>query len=111
MANNNRYKEELKKFKNDKRKQFLASIPHKLGLHFHWYKDMQMKNIIKQNLLPDTSSITKHIAFIIDDEVVEIMHCQENLANILLGTPKMVELSSDSTVKVGAKYKDGNFTK
>ena len=111
MANNSRYKEELKKFKNDKRKQFLSSIPHKLGLHFHWYKDMQMKNIIEQNLLPDTSSITKHIAFIVNDEVVEIMHCQESLANILLGPLKMVELSADSTVKVGAKYKDGNFTK
>jgi hypothetical protein len=110
MANNNRYKEELKKFKQDKRKARLSSIPHKLGLHFHWYKDMQMKSIIKQNLLPDTSSITKHVAFVINDEVVEIMHCQENLANILLSTPTMLELSSDSTVKVGSKYKDGKFT-
>jgi hypothetical protein len=110
MADNNRYKKELKKFKHDKRKQRLASIPHKLGFHFHWYKDMQMKNIIKQNLLPDTSTITKHIAFVLNDEVVEIMHCQENLAKILLGNPKIVELSSDSTVKVGAKYKEDTIT-
>jgi|APCry1669189034_1035192.scaffolds.fasta_scaffold88800_2 hypothetical protein len=111
MAFKNRYKEELKQYKNNKRKNFIKSLPHKLGFHFHWYKDLQMKNIIEQNLLPDTSSVNKHLAFIIDDEVVEIMHCQERLAAILLSNPKIVEVLDLTMVKVGYKYKNNKFIK
>ena len=109
MANNNRYKKELKEYKKNKKRNFIKSLPHKLGFHFHWYKDLQMKNIIQQNLLPDTSSITKHIAFILDDEVVEIMHCQENLAAILLSNPTIIQVLDLTKVKVGYKYKDNKF--
>jgi len=109
MANNNRYKKELKEYKKSKKKNFIKSLPHKLGFHFHWYKDLQMKTIIQQNLLPDTSSITKHIAFVLDDEVVEIMHCQENLAAILLSNPTIIQVLDLTKVKVGYKYKDNKF--
>ena len=111
MAAKNRYKEELKQYKSSKRKNFIKSLPHKLGFHFHWYKDLQMKNIIEQNLLPDTSSINKHLAFIIDDEVVEIMHCQEKLAAILLSNPKIIQVLDLTMVKVGYKYKNNKFIK
>jgi hypothetical protein len=111
MANNNRYKKEIKEYKRSKRKNFLKSLPHKLGFHFHWYKDLQMKNIIEQNLLPDTSTITKHLAFVIDGEVVEIMHCQEKLAAILLSNPTTVQVLDLTKVKVGYKYIDNKFVK
>ena len=68
-----------------------------------------MKTIIQQTLLPDTSSITKHIAFVLDDEVVEIMHCQENLAAILLSNPTIIQVLDLTKVKVGYKYKDNKF--
>jgi hypothetical protein len=110
MASNNRYKEELKLYKKNKRESFFKSIPHKLGFHFHWIQDLQIKNIIEQNLLPDTSTISKHVAFVVGDEVVEIMHCQEKLAAILLSNPKIVEIVNDGTIKVGSKYLDNTKT-
>ena len=111
MATKNRYKEELRHYKKNKRTNFVKSLPHKLGFHFHWYKDLQIKSIIEQNLLPDTSSITKHLAFILDDEVVEIMHCQEKLAAILLSNPKIIQILDLTVVKVGDKYKNNKFIK
>lgn len=104
MADKNRYKNEIKEYKKKRRKDLKYAIAHKLGLHFHWLKDMQVKKIVEKNLLPDVSTITFHIAFVLDNEVVEIMHCQERLAAILLSNPTIVKLDSDSKVKVGDTY-------
>ena len=111
MAHKNRYKKEVQEYRKNKQRNFLKSLPHKLGLHFHWYKDLQIKSIVEQNLLPDTTSITHHIAFVIDGEVVELMHCQEKLAAILLSNPTIVRVLDLTKVKVGYKYKDNKFLK
>ena len=49
------------------------------------------------------------IAFIIDNEVVDILHTDERLAAIFLSEPKVVDvtgqlLENDGIVKVSSKY-------
>jgi hypothetical protein len=49
------------------------------------------------------------IAFIIDNEVVDILHTDERLAAIFLSEPKIVDvtgqlLENDGIVKVSSKY-------
>lgn len=58
---------------------------------------------------PDVSTITEHIAFIIDDKIVEIMHCQPKLAAILLSEPVIVKIEDGQYAKPGWEYKDGKI--
>jgi|LauGreDrversion4_2_1035121.scaffolds.fasta_scaffold437815_2 hypothetical protein len=74
-------------------------------------KIKKVKNVYSQHKKsPDPSihSITENIAFIINDEVVEIIHCQERLASILLSSPKIVSVE-DKSVRIGYKYLDEQF--
>lgn len=100
--------EDYKQVKKELRKQKIISV---------WSKTRHMLNIMptlqKQEVVipegPDVSTITEHIAFIIDDEVVEIMHCQPKLAAILLSEPQIIKINDGEYPKPGWKYKDGIF--
>lgn len=65
--------------------------------------------MLKHNMAPDLSSITRNIAFVIDGEVVEIIHCQEKMAAILLSDPEIVNIENNIFPKIGWEYKDGVF--
>lgn len=52
-------------------------------------------------------SAMKKIALIIDNEVVDILHCDERLAAILLSNPLMIDIGErvlDETIKLGYSY-------
>lgn len=54
-----------------------------------------------------------HLAIIIDNEVVEVMHCSERLEAILLSNPSFVKISSEieSVPEIGFLYDNGVFKK
>lgn len=98
-------KELKKNYRKSLIKNFINSLP------FIKNKNKRLeKYLLNNNLAPDISSITKNIAFIIDDEVVEIIHCQEKMAAILLSNPQIVDIEKGVFPKIGWKYKDGIFT-
>lgn len=81
-----------------------------------WGKVKNALNVLpqdttKQNIPdgPDVSTITEHIAFVIDDQVVEIMHCQPKLAAILLSEPKIIKIPDNTFPKPGWSYKNDIF--
>lgn len=79
-----------------------------------WAKVKNAINILPQSSIkvadgPDISTITEHIAFVIDDKVVEIMHCQPKMAAILLSEPKIIKIEDGDFAKPGWEYKDGKF--
>lgn len=46
-----------------------------------------------------------HIALVIDNEVVDIIHANDRLGAILLSNPNIIDISSlDESVKVGSIY-------
>lgn len=67
------------------------------------------KYMLDHNMAPDISSITRNIAFVIDGEVVEIIHCQEKMAAILLSDPQIVNIENGVFPKIGWEYVDGKF--
>jgi hypothetical protein len=81
-----------------------------------WLKVKNAINILPQQSAtpselkdPDISTITEHIAFVIDDKIVEIMHCQPKLAAILLSEPKIIKIEDGQFPKPGWLYEDGKF--
>ena len=110
LKQQDKYKQEQHKYRHEKRKKFFDTIAHKLGLHFHWYKDSQIQKILDQNLAPDVSTVNQKIAIVIGDEVVEVMFCQEKMASILLSKPKFIDVTnSPMVIKTGFKYKNNKF--
>jgi len=105
-----KYELEKKRFRKEARTKFIDNVAHKLGLHFHWIRDLQIKRIIDKNLAPDTSTVTERIAFVVGGEVVEVMFCQPKLAAILLSNPTIVDVTSDKMVRPGYKYENNTFT-
>jgi hypothetical protein len=57
---------------------------------------------------PQINSISENIAFLIDDEIVEIIHCQPKMASILLSNPKIIDIKNNN-VKIGYRYLDNEF--
>jgi len=59
---------------------------------------------------PNIDDLTT-IAFVIDDEVVEIMYVQEKFGAILLSDPKLIHLDGSlKNIEVGYRYTaDGSF--
>lgn len=97
------YKELNKEFRKNKQ----GSLQNRLLLPFREFK---FKYLTKTNKAPDISTITEHIAFILDDEVVEIIHCQPKMAAILLSEPKIIKIPDNGQqVKPGWAYKDDKF--
>lgn len=90
------------------RKNLFLGILNNLNLY---QKFLNYKNNlkIKNNIAPDISSITENIAFIIDDEVVEIIHCQPKMAAILLSNPKIILIPENVFVRPGYKYIEEKF--
>lgn len=89
-------------------KQLKYDIYIKLGIYERIIKRIE-KKIIDLNLSPDISSISENIAFVIDDEVVEIIHCQPKMAEILLGKPQIISIPKKTFPKIGWKYIDEEF--
>lgn len=71
------------------------------------YRDIIKRH--KERPDPDTSSITEVLALVIDEDVVEVMFCQEKMAAILLSQPKVINVGKNIMVKPGYKYINGEF--
>lgn len=97
-----KYDNEIKDFKKIKRDMFLFKLKHAFNI-------MPEKQIKVEDSGPDISTITEHIAFVIDDEVVEIMHCQPKLAAILLSEPQIIRIKDGYFPKPGWRYEDSKF--
>lgn len=77
---------------------------HKINILHRW----QNKRAIKKNIHPDTSTVTERIAFVIDNEVVDVINCQPKFAAILLSEPKIFDVKG-TNVSAGYKYIDEKF--
>lgn len=67
-----------------------AGKNHKLEMEKHRYQRVQ--------------DAPMHIALIIDGVVEDIMHCDERLAMLLMSEPTVVEIDSNSPVKINWIY-------
>lgn len=56
----------------------------------------------------DFTTVTERVAFIIDDEVVDVISCQPRLAAILLSEPIILDVNYIN-VSPGYKYINGEF--
>jgi hypothetical protein len=99
------YKNLSKQFKKEKRSEFLNRIKNRVNP----YPKFKYKYLTKTNKAPDVSTITEHIAFVIDGQVVEIIHCQPKMAAILLSEPEIVQIPEGTIAKPGWKYESGKF--
>jgi hypothetical protein len=72
-------------------------------------KNIALYKIAKTQPDPELFSISENLAFIIDDKVVEIMHCQPKLASILLSQPKIIKIEKEIIVKPGYLYLNETF--
>jgi hypothetical protein len=72
-----------------------------------FFNKFKSKNQNKQQL-PPASTMSERIAFIIDDEVIDIINCQPRFAAILLSEPLILSLE-DKDIAPGWKYIDGKF--
>lgn len=101
------YLDDYKEAKREVRKNTLSPIWNKAKHMLNVFPEKQLNKI--NNDAPDISTITEHIAFVIDDEVVEIMHCQPRLAAILLSEPQIIKIDDGIFPRPGWKYEEGNF--
>lgn len=102
MAKTDEYKNAKKEIQRQKRLDLWNKTKHMFSI-------FPENDINKENDSPDISTITEHIAFVIDGEVVEIMHCQTKLAAILLSEPEIVKIEDGKFAKPGWKYENGIF--
>lgn len=58
---------------------------------------------------PTLYSISENIAFVIDNQVVDIIHCQPKMAAMLLSNPKIIRIEPDAPARIGWIYIDGEF--
>jgi hypothetical protein len=58
-------------------------------------------------------TLANHIAIIVDNEVVDVIHCDEKLGAILLSDPTFISISapSENSPTTGWSYIDGKFIK
>ena len=75
----------------------------------HYFKRKWDLKKVKQGKSPDIASITQNIAFVIDGKVVDIIHCQDKMAAILLSDPEIVLIPEGKFAKPGWTYQDGKF--
>jgi hypothetical protein len=74
-------------------------------------KDLFLRRFKKEDRsiqYPPASSMSERIAFILDDEVIDIINCQPRFAAILLSEPLILSLE-DKNISTGWKYIDGKF--
>lgn len=89
-----------KELKNRRKEQFLLK---------HYFKRKWDLKKVSKGKAPDISSITQNIAFVIDGQVVDIIHCQDKMAAILLSNPEIVLIPEGKFAKPGWAYQDGEF--
>jgi hypothetical protein len=89
-----------KELKNRRKEQFLLK---------HYFKRKWDLKKVSKGKAPDISSITQNIAFVIDGQVVDIIHCQDKMAAILLSNPEIVLIPEGKFAKPGWAYQDGKF--
>jgi hypothetical protein len=97
-----RYKDISKEFRKKRRQELLDKA--------NLYKKYKNNYLIKTNKAPDVSTITEHIAFVLDGEVVEVIHCQPRMAAILLSSPEIIQISDGEYATIGWKYNGKNFS-
>lgn len=100
MKGRSKYLDVRKEFRQQKRRTYLEN--NRLYSTFKNRKNKQPDG-------PDVSTITEHIAFVIDNEVVEIIHCQPKMAAILLSAPQIIKIDPDKFPRIGTKYINGEF--
>jgi hypothetical protein len=104
----NQYKNLSKQFKKEKYKEYLNKSKAKFN-KINPYPKFKYNRLTKTNKAPDVSTITEHIAFVIDGQVVEIIHCQSKMAAILLSEPLIVQIPEGQVIKPGWRYEEGKF--
>lgn len=65
--------------------------------------------LAKQSPDPLTHSISENIAFVIDNQIVDIIHCQPKMAAILLSNPQIIRIEPGQNAKPGWIYADNSF--
>lgn len=103
------YQNVIKSFKKERYNYYLSKFKNKVD-SINPYKKIRYNYLTKKNKAPDVSTITEHIAFVIDGQVVEIIHCQPKMAAILLSNPEIVQIPEGKMVKPGWGYKEEQFT-
>lgn len=103
------YKDLLKSFRKERRSYYLNVIKNRINRVNPYYK-IKYKYLTQKNKAPDVSTITEHIAFVIDGQVVEIIHCQPKMAAILLSEPEIVKIPDGLVIRTGWSYIDGEFS-
>lgn len=59
---------------------------------------------------PPASSMSERIAFVIDNEILDIIDCQPRFGAILLSEPLILDLSNeDKNISTGWRYIDNKF--
>ena len=74
-------------------------------------KDLFLRRFKKEDKSvqqPPASTMSERIAFILDDEVIDIINCQPRFAAILLSEPLILSLE-DKNISPGWKYINGEF--
>ncbi len=66
------------------------------------------KNKNAQQQLPPASTMSERIAFVLDNEVIDIINCQPRFAAILLSEPLILNVE-DKNVLPGWQYINGEF--
>lgn len=89
-----------KELRNSQKEHFLLK---------HYFNKKWNLRKVKKGKAPDISTITENIAFVIDGNVVEIIHCQDKLASILLSSPEIVRVPPGQVISLNWKYEDGKF--
>ena len=108
MSKDNKFKEVKKEYRSIRRQKILDKI--NIFMRFYrWRGALKERYLLVNNLAPDISTVTENIAFVIDNEVVEIIHCQPKMAAILLSEPEIIAIPSGVIAKPGYKYINGKF--
>lgn len=74
-------------------------------------KDLFLRKFKKEDKSiqhPPAATMSERIAFILDDEVIDIISCQPRFAAILLSEPLILSLD-DKKITPGWKYINGEF--
>jgi hypothetical protein len=74
-------------------------------------KDLFLRRFKKEDSAiqhPPASTMSERVAFILDDEVIDIINCQPRFAAILLSEPLILSLE-DKNISPGWKYINGEF--
>lgn len=108
MSKENKYKQVKKEYRRIKNKKIFDRL--NIFLRFYrWRRSIKEQFMLDNNLAPDIKTVTENIALVIDNDVIEIIHCQPKMAAILLSEPQIINIPSGQIVKPGYKYINNKF--